>query len=172
MARLRLRCRLTVGCADRRNDSKGASATREDWLRATWIWRPSFLSLCRPFSLQPWPCASGASTCIRSGQCPKSTISVHVSRSVKARLATKLLLGFEEPSIFSVANRLTAEAASSIIFNRLVSSSALRPQERRHARRTTRARSTVCAPGRQCQSFRLSFPPPQTVHHRDSRLCG
>jgi len=69
----------------------------------------------RRFSLQPWPCASGASTCIRSGQRPGTTITIHVSRSVKARLATKLLLGFDEPSIFPVANRLTAEAASSIL---------------------------------------------------------
>ena len=56
------------------------------------------------------------------GTMSRTTITIHVSRSVKARLATKLLLGFDEPSIFPVANRLTAEAASSIP---VVSSSAL-----------------------------------------------
>ena len=47
------------------------------------------------------------------GLCPPTTIAIHVDRSRVARAATTLLLGSGEPSIFSVASRLTAAAASS-----------------------------------------------------------
>ena len=103
---------------------------------------------------------------------PRTTIALHVGRSRAARAATTLLLGSGEPSIFPVAARLTAAAASS----RAVLPQAFKvaptgttpcARKRQSAIASFRARATI-------PTLRPRMPvlPKRSRHQRESALCG